>query len=626
MKLRDVKERSFPRPLYEEWKTVVESSLKGKSVENLKTNTYEGIQLNPLYTGDVLSSEYPGLFPYTRGVYSAGYLEQPWLIVQPITGKDADDANNKMKDALNRGQNVLTYTPDLFNEEKNIDPLFDGVVVDALPFFIDTKGSQSKVLHGFIHVCKKQGVSPRGVCAEDPISEWAHAGEIPSQTDAFFSDWFKEIKQFQEQSDQMKTILIKTPVFHNAGANAVQEIAIGLSIAAYYLEEGQKQGLTVQSIVEKIVFSFAVDSNYFMGIAKLRAARRLWAGMAEAYGANPESFKMNIHAVTSQVTETMYDEHVNLLRTTNQAFAAAIGGIQYLEIHPFSHVSGREDPLANRIARNIHVILSEESQIASVVDPVGGSFYVEQLTNELAEKAWTAFLQLDEAGGILASLKAGRIQEQIMAVFKDRERNIALRKDSLIGTNVYPNPADKLKKSEITEMNPYLTINEPLRIIPVPLRRLAEPFERIRTRSEAYKNTKGTSLKIGLLNLSEMKTYKPRADFIKGLLATGGIETEDSQGLVAERDATTFVEQTGLHIFCLCGSNDDYERYAGKIVKEIKRKHPNTILYIAGQQTSEICEELKSVGVKDFITVKTNALEILVQLQMELGVMKYDQA
>ena len=346
--------------------------------------------------------------------------------------------------------------------------------------------------------------------------------------------------------------------------------------------------------------------------------------MAKAFGANSESFKMNIHAVTSQVTETKYDEHVNLLRTANQAFAATIGGIQYLEIHPFSHVSGREDPLADRIARNMHVILSEESQIASVVDPAGGSFYVEQLTNELAEKAWTAFLDLDEAGGILASLKEGWIQEQIEAVYKEKERNVALRKDSMIGTNVYPNPADVLTKSESTVTNSYMTINEPIRILPVSLCRLAEPFERIRTRSEAYKNSTGTSLKIGLLNLSEMKSYKLRADFIKGLLATGGIETKDSQGLVVEQDAIQFVEQSGLHVFCLCGSNDDYERYAGKIVTEIKRKQPDTILYIAGQQSSEISEKLKSAGVKDFITVETNVLEILVQLQLELGVIKHD--
>ena len=202
------------------------------------------------------SSEYPGLFPYTRGINPAGYIEQPWLIVQPITGKNAIDANEKMKAALKRGQNVITYTPDLFNEESNIGLLFEGLALDALPLFIDTKGLQSKVLKGLINVCKKQGVELRGVCAEDPISEWAQAGKIPSQTNAFFSDWFKEIKQYQEQSAKMKTIMIKTPVFHNSGANAVQEIAIGLSIAAYYVEEGQKQGLTVQNIAEKIVFSF----------------------------------------------------------------------------------------------------------------------------------------------------------------------------------------------------------------------------------------------------------------------------------------------------------------------------------------------------------------------------------
>ncbi|MBR8644642.1 hypothetical protein KEH51_09565 [[Brevibacterium] frigoritolerans] len=176
--------------------------------------------------------------------------------------------------------------------------------------------------------------------------------------------------------------------------------------------EGAKAGAFYCCGFRKIVFSFAVDSNYFMSIAKLRAARRLWAGLAEAFDTASDHFKMTIHAVTSELTETLYDQHVNILRTTNQAFAAAIGGIQYLQIHPFTHATGETDEFSERIARNTHLILKEETNITTVVDPAGGSWYVEQLTDELAEKAWAKFLEIDAAGGILELIKQGTFRKK----------------------------------------------------------------------------------------------------------------------------------------------------------------------------------------------------------------------
>lgn len=618
MELKDVKNISFPKPSYEEWKVAVETSLKGKTVESLQTDTYEGIALQPLYTEEFVAenTELPGFFPYTRGISATGYVTQPWIACQTIDGVTAEDANEKLRAVLHRGQNAITYSVDVLAKGARLPKLLKDVPVNTLPFFIDLKGKQKEYLPEF----KAVEDAVTGVLAEDPIAEWILTGQVPEDTDSFFQEWATTIGAYESFAPELKTILIKTPVFHNGGANAVQELAYGLAVAVQYLLEGQKQGLAVESIASKIVFSFAVDSNYFMNIAKLRAARRLWAGVATAFNVDPTYFKMHIHAATSEVTETLYDPYVNILRTTNQAFAAAVGGIQYLQINPFNHVSGVTDEISERIARNTHLILKEETHITRVVDPAGGSFYVEQLTNEVADQAWAKFLEVDAAGGILEALKKGTIQAEIAEVFAKKEQNLALRKESLIGTNVYPNPADEAQVATKDQVASYVVVNQPISIAPITLKRIAEQFEALRLRSAAYKQEHGTAPKVGFINLQELKAYKPRADFVKGLVSAGGIDTVQSDGCNSNEEALAFVADTKLPIYCLCGSDDAYGLLAEQLVAAVKASYPETTLYVAGKQQAELTTALQTAGVQEFLHVKSNAISTLTELLEKLGV------
>lgn len=618
MELRDVKNISFPKPSFEEWKAAVETSLKGKTVEKLQTITYEGVTLQPLYTQESVGehSEFPGFYPYTRGISPTGYLTQPWLTCQPISAATSEEANEKLKAVLNRGQNAITYSVDLLARGVRLSKLLKDIPLETLPFFIDLKGKQKQLFPEF----KAVEGSITGVLAEDPIAEWILTGQIPEDTEEFFAEWSKMIQEYEWVSSDLKTILIKTSVFHNGGANAVQELAYGLAVAVQYLLEGQKQGLTVESIASKMVFSFSIDSNYFMNIAKLRAARRLWAGLSAAFAADPEHFKMNIHAVTSEVTETLYDQHVNILRTTNQAFAAAIGGIQYMQINPFDHAYGEWNDFSERIARNTHLILKEETHITRVIDPAGGSFYVEQLTDELADQAWTKFLEVDAAGGILEALKKGTIQAEIAEVFNKKSQNAALRKESIIGTNVYPNPTDEVNVPKIDKVATYIIVNQPISIAPIKLKRIAEQFELLRLRSADYKKNNGEGPKIGLINLQELKSYKPRADFVKGLVAAGGIETEQSDGCHSSDEALTFVGNTNFPIYCICGSDDAYALIAERFITDVKAAYPNITIYLAGKQSEELETTLQAAGVKGFFHVKSNAISTLTELLEKLGV------
>lgn len=614
MDIKDVKDLSFPKSDYEHWRLAAEAALRGKPIDKLKTVTYEGIILNPLYTKDndsVLTESNPGEFPYTRGIYPNGYHDQPWAVSQPVGGADSKNANTKMKSALLRGQNAVVFPAELL-AQGNLWELFDGLPLDQLPLYIDSRGLQKNLLPQLAQLS-----SPlTGVLAEDPVAEWCVDGQIPEKPDVFFESWFHTLRALDEHSPQLKSMLIKSVTYHNAGASAIQELAYALATAALYVEEGQKNGFTVENLADKLIFSFAVDSDYFMNIAKLRAARRLWAQFAEAYDADPDHFKMVIHAVTSERSETLYDEHANILRTANQAFAAVIGGIQYLEVHPYNHASAKENPLADRIARNIHLILKEETHITEVVDPAGGSWYVEQLTDELAVKAWEKFFDIHTSGGILPLIREGEIQNEIMDVFNKRETDLATRKVSIIGTNVYPNPADLgSDRSVVKDKNSFYTLTDPQSITPIKPKRLSESFEQLRQRSAAHRKISGEAPQIGLLTIGELKSYKPRADFMKALAAAGGIEVVEGSSV----EAINFIKKTSVHTLCLCGSDEDYQSIV-QLVKDIKEELPTVQLYLAGKQTQEVEDEFKAYGIHEFIHIKTNAVRLLTEWHKQLGV------
>ncbi|SFC42241.1 heterodimeric methylmalonyl-CoA mutase small subunit [Bacillus sp. OV322] len=631
MELKNVKHLSFPEASFQKWKEAIEESLKGKSIDRLQTLTSEEIALQPLYTAENSTrEEWPGLYPYTRGISATGYREQEWLVCQPVSGTNRGEANRRIQEALKRGQNAISFSADMLpGSIEEASELFNNLLLAEIPVFLDVSGKQNQFFSLLYEYCKQSSIDEAGisgVMAEDLIAEWVVNGKIPEYPELYFERWFSAIKETQERFPDVKTILIKTPVFHNGGANAVQELALALSTAVKYLEEGQKQGLSLFEITSKMVFSFSLDSNYFMGIAKLRAARRLWALLSEAYGAPGDWFKMHIHAVTSEVTETLYDRYVNVLRTAGQAFSAAIGGIQYLQVHPYDHVQGNSGESAERIARNIQNILKEESHITSAADPAGGSWYVEQLTDELSDKAWRKFLQIEQSGGILQGLLTGRIQGEIRDVYEKKRLQVELRKDSLIGTNVYPDPGDFALNPGRIDISYLETDSAFVAIEPIKAVRLSAGFEQLRLRSGKHRQKTGHAPLMGIICLKDQKNHKPRHDFIAALAASGGIEISASAGLHSAEEAASFVKDTNLPVYCLCGSDESYQELGLQLLQEIKREYPEKRMYVAGLQTGDAFEALAAAGADDYLYKGTNAAAILTQLLKELGVNEDDKA
>ena len=455
-----------------------------------------------------------------------------------------------------------------------------------------------------------------GYIAEDPVSLYAKTGKSFSGIEEKYAIFTEGIQKGDLLSAELRTILTDTTLYHNGGANAVQELAIALATAVFHIEELKKQGLTVNDIVSKMVFHFSIGSHFFLETAKLRAARVLWSKLTEAYKCAEElQGQMEISADTSWFTKTVYDPYVNLLRSGNEAFAAVLGGVQYLHVSPFDEPAGESSEFSERIARNTQLLLKNEARLGSIIDPAGGSWYIESLTDELAEKAWGLFLEIDEKGGIAAVLESGWLQAQIEEVKAKRMHDIATRKQTIVGTNKYANPQDKplIAQAAATATETDFT--------PVKQGRLAESYEGLRQQAEKLTQMNQAPIS-GLICLGNLKNHKARADFIDGFLAPGGIAAERSGELQSPSDAVAFINEKKCHFYVLCGSDAQYAESGLSVVKAIREQFPELKLYVAGLAPAGEEEAWKQAGVIDFITVKSNCYETLRSFLNEIEVEK----
>lgn len=623
MDLQKIKAVEFPTATLQEWEAKAEKSLKGKSLSKLSTATYEGIKLNPLYTENstVIQEEWPGFAPFTRGTSVLGYKSEPWLAAQKLSGDTAANILASYQEAKKRGQNTITvdYSQLASMSESELLSFFKEAVQQEHSLVVDAQGMQKRIFTHLEKLSSEEQAKMKGIVAEDPITEGIIQGKGIDNPQEFFAGWFGDLQAMDSVMPQVKKVLVKATAVHNAGGNAVQELALALSIAAEYLQLGEVNNYSVHQLANNVVFSFAIDSSFFMNVAKLRAARRLWSLIGEEFTGDGSNFKMSIHSETSSFTATLFDPYVNLLRTANQAFAAVIGGAQSLEIKEIDRIADGPTAFSERIARNIHLVLKEETLIDKVVDPAGGSYYVESLTNELAEQAWELFLKIEGHGGAIASLQDGWIQESIGQVLQQKKENIAKRKDSLIGTNVYPNLEDAPQLTErsleIPEL-PYASYE----VAPLTAIRLAEDFEQLRIASLEMKGKQGSYPAIGLICMGSLKAYKPRADFVKGFFAAGGVEGVE-KGCQSVEEATAFMAESKHKHYVLCGSDADYGENAVSWVRALLAENGDATLYLAGKQPEELEAALQEAGVKGFVSVQSNAVEVITHVLKDLGVM-----
>jgi methylmalonyl-CoA mutase len=330
---------------------------------------------------------------------------------------------------------------------------------------------------------------------------------------------------------------------------------------------------------------------------------------------------MIISAKTSTFTKSIFDPYVNLLRAGNEAFAAIIGGVQYLQVTPFDSLT-HSTSSAERIARNTQLILKQEAHLGTVMDPAGGSWYLEELTNTLAEKAWEYFQKIEGQGSILNALKSGWLQQEINTVFEKKNLDIQTRKQSMIGTNIYadlnetqPNPLQRNMNRFFANRDYALS-----KIEAIPLRRLTEPFEKLRSKAKQLESKIGSTPTVGLICLGELKQHKQRLDFMKSFLAAGGVKAIESKPVFSMENAKQFILEMSTSHFCLCGTNEQYESEGKPILSSLKSEFPERIFYLAG--FPELDKQLgwKEAGIKQFIHVNTNCYETLTEILADMEV------
>ncbi|MBM4762223.1 methylmalonyl-CoA mutase [Bacillus sp. B15-48] len=604
----------------DEWVAQVEQSLKGRKIETLFTSTYENIRLKPLYTKEEIDTpslaQYPGVANFRRGSYSSGYHGKAWHVANKLSYDTVDELEGKLKTAFSAGQTAfaLEVTEELLKEEAKLEALLKKYCL-GVPFSVNAKGFLSPFLKRVSDTLQDDSAEATGFIGADLIAESAANGGFNQSESETFSDWAETIKVWNQQLPNVKTILVDTSIYHNSGANAVQELAIALATGVFYVQKLLDNGWNIEEALEKFVFHFSIGANFFMETAKLRAARILWNKAMEVYGAAEESRKMAISAETSPFTKTVFDPYVNLLRAGNEAFAAVLGGVHYLSVSTLDEATGATSSFSERIARNTQLILKAESHLEKVADPAGGSWYIEALTKELAEKAWEYFLVIEEQGDIVETLKANWLQKSIADVREQREKDIFTRKQSIIGTNVYAKVEEKVKQPQIVNKTKQAITFKPLQV-----KRLAEPFEELRFRALTIEKDKGKKPSVGLLCLGELKKHKARADFITGFLAAGGILAEKSEGLTTVNEAADFIEKTGLKHYCICGDQRQYNEDAINLLKDIMVKFPEIQVTMAGIPDETISELFKEAGINQFWHAKSNNYEILSTLMIEMEV------
>nr|WP_263325801.1 methylmalonyl-CoA mutase subunit beta [Neobacillus sp. Marseille-Q6967] len=622
MSLEELKNQSFSPISNSEWVEKAEASLKGKKIETLKSNTYEDITLKPLYTEEDEQTvpSYPGGSDFRRGVYPLGYISNNWRIAQNIYFKSNKELKDKLSDALGRGQNAISFdvTTELLEDKETLNEIIENLSI-SYPFALNAKGLQFSFLSELTRIIENSGNGDKitGYIASDPVSMFAEEGLISND---FLSKWSVNIKQMKEKLPNLRTVLVNTSSFHQGGANAVQELGIAAATGVFYLQQLAEQGMGLKVILSSILFNFSIGSNYFMEVAKLRAARIIWNKITEVYGAGVEERGMHIAAETSSFTKTVYDPHVNILRAGSEAFAAVTGGIQYLHVTPFDRITGSSE-LGERIARNTQNILQQEAHLQKVVDPAGGSWYIESLTSELAEKAWSYFQQIEAKGGILEVLKSNWLQNEINTVNEKRKSDIFNRKQSIVGMNVYANLDEKISNIIVNKTDNYLSKPESAsKIRPIPKLRLSESFENLRRISENLERKSGQKPHVGMICLGELKQHKPRLDFMRSFLSAGGLQAIESGSIHSYENAKQFVSQMETKYFCLCGTNEQYETIGHELLSSLKDAFNDRIFYLAGLPEKETQAQWISEGIKQFIHIKSNCYEILSSILSEMEV------
>ncbi|MBR9976092.1 MAG: acyl-CoA mutase large subunit family protein [Bacteroidetes bacterium] len=685
----------FVAPTKDQWKAQVERDLKGAEYQKLVWKTYEGFSVEPMYTSTETEAlphlgSLPGFEPYVRGTQALGFAARPWVIAQMTGPPLPDEAASEIVLARRCGQDGAALRMDraaflaagTASAGKHAGR--NGTSVQHLPDFkrisdrlqdgipLEIHAGMSSLVFLAMAVASDRSLSHTGF---NPLAQLMSTGELPFSLKTTFRLLRDAVRYVDHRSLNTTVISVCGECYHDAGANAVQELACMMASGVEYLNRLTDLGLSADAVARRVRFNIPVGMNFFMEIAKLRAARMLWYRITKDFGVQEEDArKMRAHVRTSWWHQTKYDPYVNMLRSTIEAMAGVIGGADSMYTAPFDEVAAEAGVFSKRVARNLQIVLREEAQLGRVADPAAGSYYMETLTNELAQHAWTLFTEIEQQGGYLAAASSGFIQESIEKTAKEKRSNISCRRDVIVGSNQYPNLGEKaLTNSVRNKQEQQATLRESLQRhlatrsasteeqtqslrlalsgetgnliaamasaleagatvaeindllhnggedVPIvrPLRpfRAAEDFEQLRDAVAALDRKPNVFL----------ATYGPglwrraRATFASGFFGTAGLAIVDNAGFDTPEDAATAAMDAGADILVACSDDESYADMVPRIIRSLRDAGSDMSVVVAGNPKDSI-EALRTSGVEWFIHVKSDVGVVLREILQRFGI------
>lgn len=609
----------FPPISTAEWKDKVIADLKGADFDKkLVWRTNEGFNVQPMYRAEDIvglktTDSLPGEYPYVRGTK----CDNEWLIRQDIFVENPQEANRKALDLLNKGITSLGFQigRDQITPE-SLASLLNGIDAEKVELnFISCIKNASKIGEELSSYFKKQGIDlqkVKGSIGFDPFKRiLKHGRDFPK-----YADMAEQVINSVSELPGYRVLMADAFMLNNAGSYITQELGFALAWGNEWLSVLTDKGLTVDKVANRIKFNFGISSDYFMEMAKFRAARMLWAQIVSAYKPNCDcASKIEMHAQTSQFNMTIYDAHVNLLRSQTETMSAALAGVNSITVTPFDITYKQPDEFSERIARNQQLLLKEESHFNKIVDPAGGSYYIETLTASIAEEAWKLFLEVEDAGGFYAALRSGFVQNTVNAAAESRRTAIARRKEILLGTNQYPNIHETALDKIVAETGHSCGCHHHEECTPempaLHTVRGASDFEALRLATEKS----GKRPKVFMLTIGNLAMRLARSQFSGNFFGCAGYEIIDNLGFDTVQAGVEAAIKAKADIVVLCSSDEEYATLAPEAYKLLEGK---AIFVVAG--APESMEDLKAQGITRFINVRSNVLETLKEYNTLLSI------
>jgi methylmalonyl-CoA mutase len=698
----------FSEPTLEQWRKEVIRLLRGVPFEKkMLTPTHEGVTLKGMYTADDIAADtmamtMPGDKPLIRGTRNIGHRVDGWQVAQALPFPTYEEFNAAIRHDLEHGQTavnlildeatMLGFDPDHAQVGQvgkggtsvaslvGMSKALEGVDLEKTVLHLEAGVAALPAAALVVALMRDQEVDVskwHGSAGMDPLAGLSEYGSLPIPLKWAYEELAILTRWAIENTPHLKTICVYGHPYRNAGADAVTELATTMATGVEALRQMESRGISVEMAANRVLFGFTTSNDFFIEIAKLRAARMLWSRIVDACGGSDSVAKsMHMHVRTSSYRQSTIDPHTNMLRATTEAFAAVLGGCDSLHVTPFdAALTQTPGDMARRVARNTQIILAEEAHANAVIDPAGGSYYVETLTQQMAEAAWTKFQKIEASGGMLAVLMDGGLQEEITIQRDKRVAELGSRKDVLVGVNRYPNPTEQpvqvtqpdfdeihrarsetlqqlrtssthqqeirvleklqaimtseadLKFEAVVEAAAHgATIGEftsslrhevtqGVEVIRLDAHRAAEPFEMLRetVESDQDKNTPT----IFFANIGPFSEYMPRLEFVRSFYEVAGFSLKSDEWYETADDAITAAKKSGAKVVVIVGLDGAYDSAVPTITQAFADE--NMSVHLAGYPTDKL-DEYKAAGVEEFIHIKSNILTTLSSLALRMGV------